>query len=121
MTNRSSFSGLLTSICHCSLVICHFSFAWLRSSGWSGSFSSKTRVLPSSPVKCLELAYQVLCQPLFGSPEEENPGGQHRVGDFSGTREFAGRRQCGTGPEPRGHEVYDGAALSIRAWEHVPS
>src|SRR5204863_1587563 len=36
MTNRSSLSGLLTSICHCSFVICHLLRMWGRRGGRAG-------------------------------------------------------------------------------------
>src|SRR5438034_8980855 len=36
MTNRSSLSGLLTSICHCSFVICNLLRMWGRRGGRAG-------------------------------------------------------------------------------------
>src|SRR5438034_2027035 len=51
MTNRSSLSGLLTSICHCSFVICHWSFARpSRESKSAGSLKAELHTIRSSQV-----------------------------------------------------------------------
>ena len=51
MTNRSSLSGLLTSICHCSFVICHWSFARpSRESKSAGNLKAELHTIRSSQV-----------------------------------------------------------------------